>query len=148
MRNIIYTIVFLCCANNLLAQKTVRLKINHFLNNNTFVSGQMATNNLGSNFQVDRIQYYISEITLYHDNTTTKLAGKHLLVNANTAVNDSLGVFNIISLDSISFGIGVDTAYNHLDPAYYFPGHPLAPQSPSMHWGWTAGYRFVVYEGF
>src|SRR5690606_31314969 len=25
--------------------------------------------------------------------------------------------------------------------------HPLGPKSPSMHWGWTAGYRFVAYEG-
>ena len=25
--------------------------------------------------------------------------------------------------------------------------HLLAPQVPSMHWGWAAGYRFIALEG-
>ncbi|MBK7304311.1 MAG: hypothetical protein IPI90_13940 [Saprospiraceae bacterium] len=24
---------------------------------------------------------------------------------------------------------------------------PLAFQDPSMHWGWTSGYRFIALEG-
>mgnify|MGYP000067756848 CR=1 FL=1 len=27
-------------------------------------------------------------------------------------------------------------------------GHPLANQMPNMHWGWAAGYRFWLVEGF
>jgi hypothetical protein len=147
MKNIIYAIALLCWANSLSAQKNITLKINHFLGNTAFAFNQTATNNLGNDFQVTRLQYYISEITLYHDNTTTEITGKHILVNANTMVNEALGSYNVVNLDSISFGIGVDTAYNHLDPALNPIGHPLGPQSPSMHWGWTAGYRFIAYEG-
>jgi hypothetical protein len=53
----------------------------------------------------------------------------------------------ITDLDQIRFSIGVDLAHNHLDPATYPSDHPLAPQDPSMHWGWQGGYRFIALEG-
>lgn len=62
-------------------------------------------------------------------------------------VNDSLGKFNITTIEKITLAIGVNSAVNHLDPSTYSSSHPLAPKSPSMHWGWTAGYRFVALEG-
>jgi hypothetical protein len=51
-------------------------------------------------------------------------------------------------LEKIQFSIGVDGAHNHLDPASYPSNHPLAPKNPTMHWGWTSGYRFIALEGF
>ena len=70
-----------------------------------------------------------------------------MLIKGDTPVDEQLGSYNITNLEAISFGIGVDSATNHLDPASYPSTHPLAPQLPSMHWGWQAGYRFVCYEG-
>jgi hypothetical protein len=68
-------------------------------------------------------------------------------VRGNQPVNKLLGSFNFTTLEAISFGIGVDAAKNHADPATYSSGHPLGFQMPSMHWGWTAGYRFAAIEG-
>ncbi|MBK9993126.1 MAG: T9SS type A sorting domain-containing protein [Saprospiraceae bacterium] len=37
---------------------------------------------------------------------------------------------------------------NHGDPNLYLATHPLGPKTPDMHWGWTAGYRFMAIEGY
>ena len=54
---------------------------------------------------------------------------------------------DVQNVEAITFSVGVPQAVNHLDPAVYPAGHPLSPQNPSMHWGWTAGYRFAAIEG-
>ena len=41
----------------------------------------------------------------------------------------------------------VEFNLNHADPSLQDSSHPLAPQFPSMHWGWAAGYRFAALEG-
>ena len=71
----------------------------------------------------------------------------HILVDANEATSIELGNFDITDVESIRFHIGVEEASNHLDPASYPNTYPLSPQFPSMHWGWSAGYRFVAMEG-
>ena len=43
--------------------------------------------------------------------------------------------------------MGVELEYNHEDPSLYQQSHPLAHQNPSMHWGWTSGYRFLCVDG-
>jgi len=105
-------------------------------------------NNLGEDFNVRRLEYYLAELTLIHDGgQETDIPNLHLLIDAQTTTVEALGSFAIVNLEGIRFGIGVDTAFNHLDPSTYSAGHPLAPQNPSMHWGWQAGYRFVCMEG-
>jgi hypothetical protein len=129
------------------AQKDVYFKLNHTLGTSSFAFNQTTPNNIGSDFQITRLQYYISNIILHHDGTQTPVSNTFILVDASTVTNELLGNFNLTTLDSISFAIGVGNAENHLDPTLYLAGHPLAPQAPSMHWGWTAGYRFVAIEG-
>lgn len=130
------------------AQSNVYLKINHKLGDDDFAFSTTASNNLGNDFELGRMEYYISEITLIHDGgMETPVTDKYLLVDGGTMVNEDLGSFSITSLEGVKFGIGVDAAHNHLDPASYPASHPLAPKAPSMHWGWSAGYRFVAMEG-
>lgn len=135
-------------AGTVAAQSDVYLQINHLLNDNPFEFSVAQTNNLGEDFNVSRMEYYMSEITLVHDGgMTTELEDTWILVDAGAFTNVYLGSFDITELESISFGIGVQSDFNHLDPSTYPTGHPLAPKSPSMHWGWAAGYRFVAMEG-
>lgn len=134
------------------AQTNVYLKINHKLGGNNFAYNQTATNNGGiggsNQYQLTRLEYYLGNITLTHDSgTTTIVPNKWLLINGTDTTNELLGNFNITNLQSISFGIGVESLVNHNDPNLYASTHPLAPKSPSMHWGWSAGYRFVALEG-
>ncbi|MGB1003162.1 MAG: MbnP family protein [Salibacteraceae bacterium] len=130
------------------AQKDVYLNISHFLGSNPFAFNTTATNDLGNEFNVNRLEYYISNIKIVHDGgATIKVSNTWILANADTPVNQFLGNYNITNLESVIFSVGVGANYNHLDPASYPMGHPLAPKSPSMHWGWTPGYRFLAIEG-
>ena len=58
-----------------------------------------------------------------------------------------LGLLSFDSITAVRFAVGVGPDVNNLDPSTYPAAHPLAPKSPSMHWGWAAGYRFVCAEG-
>lgn len=130
------------------SQTNVSFKINHKLGASSFAFNSNATNNLGDVFNVSRLQYYISQISIIHDGgNVTPVSNKWLLVDAGSSTYEVMGSFNITNIEGISFGIGVEQAVNHLDPATYSTTHPLAPKSPSMHWGWASGYRFLAMEG-
>ncbi|HSF89339.1 MAG TPA: MbnP family protein [Saprospiraceae bacterium] len=131
------------------AQSNVHLVIHHKLGDQDFAMNSPAKNNLDHDFEVTRLEYYISGITLIHDNgTATPVPDTYILVNAASPTEVELGSFPVSEIEAIHFAIGVDPEHNHLDPASFDPSHPLAPKSPSMHWGWTAGYRFLALEGF
>lgn len=131
-----------------MAQTDVYLRINHKLGTTKFSPNHTASNNLNNDFQVERMDYYISEITLIHDGgQQTPVAGHYIIVKAMEQTNDFLGSFNITNLEGITFGIGVDPGANHSDITTYPSTHPLSFQNPSMHWGWAAGYRFIAMEG-
>jgi len=103
---------------------------------------------VGSFYRPELLRYYISKITIHHDGTkSTPLPDTYLLVDAKEVQRYSLGDLDVAVVDSITFFIGIDKERNHLDPTTYPDWHPLALKTPSMHWGWTAGYRFVTYEG-
>lgn len=131
-----------------MAQTNVYLKINHKLGAQAFAFSQPASNNLGNDFNVTRMEYYISDIILIHDGgMQTPATDVYILANASDSTYEMLGSYNITTLEAIRFGIGVDPSHNNLDPSSYPASHPLAPKSPSMHWGWAAGYRFAAMEG-
>jgi hypothetical protein len=130
------------------AQTSVQFNINHKLASEEFATETNAVNSMGHDFYITRLQYYISKISLTHDGgTETEINDFWILVDAGEDTQVSLGSYEISSLEKIKFHIGVEPAYNHLDPSTYQSAHPLAPKFPSMHWGWTAGYRFVALEG-
>ena len=148
MRRLLFGCLFIIGTIGASAQKNITLKIDHFLGSNVFAVNSTGTNNLGHSFKANRLEYYISEITLVHDGGQEQLvSGKYILANASSSINESLGSFSITNLEGIKLSVGVDSATNHLDPASYNMSHPLAPKSPSMHWGWISGYRFVAMEG-
>ncbi len=130
------------------SQTDVTLKINHKLGDDVFGIGMLTQNNLDNDFNIGRLEYYISEISLLHDdNLTTTVDDLWILARASETTTVDLGNFDITNIQAISFHIGVNSDANHLDPAAYAVDHPLAPQVPSMHWGWAGGYRFVAMEG-
>lgn len=127
--------------------KTVILNVEHRIGTDTCATGVEGINNLGNPFKLNRIQYYMDEIILAHDGGSSDTAAALALVDGFSETSLNLGTFTVDSLESIRFAIGVNASLNHLDPTTYNPNHPLAPKSPSMHWGWTAGYRFIAAEG-
>lgn len=134
---------------NISAQTLVKLRINHKLGTENYAKNTTKSNNLGHNFNIQRLEYYLSSIVVIHDGgMMDTIKNAYFLVNpsspSETMTLDSVTFTNI---EAIQFGVGVDASRNNGNPADYLPGHPLAPKSPSMHWGWTAGYRFLAIEG-
>lgn len=129
------------------AQQWVNLNLNHYWNESAFNYGDIYADANGAAVEITRVQYYLSGISFTHDGgQETTLTDEYVLASANIA-NYSLDLAPITSLEKVSFNLGVDADHNHLDPNSYDQNHPLAPQNPNMHWGWTAGYKFLAIEG-
>lgn len=147
-KNILFTILLFALFFTSNAQNSLILNINHKLGDSEFTVNDSAKNNLDHDFKVTRLEYYISEISLVHDGgNETLIENLWALVDAASPSEIELGDFDINNVEKIRFHIGVDPDHNHLDPSSWHSSHPLSPKFPSMHWGWTAGYRFVALEG-
>lgn len=145
--SLLLTFLSLCLSFQLVAQNKVVLNINHKLGDSDFAFGQAAKNNLEHDFDVARLEYYISEISLINGDEEILIEDLYILANAKSTTEVELGEYDLSTVEKIRLHIGVDEEHNHLDPAEWHSSHPLAPKSPSMHWGWTSGYRFVAMEG-
>lgn len=141
-------VLFTFLSNSVQAQSDVYLKINHLLGADPFAFNKNTETADGEEVKFRRLEYYISQISLVYDGgQITKVDNTWFLINAGSSTNVLLGNFAITSLEEIRFAVGVEAEVNHDDPSTFAPSHPLAPKSPSMHWGWEAGYRFVALEG-
>ena len=96
-----------------------------------------------------RAEFYISEVEIQQlDGMKIPLVDQYLLVNAKSPnTNFNLEEWPIEAANSVVLHLGVPASVNHNDPTEWPPHHPLAPKNPSMHWGWTAGYKFMAIEG-
>lgn len=131
------------------AQTEVMLGINHLLGEEKLQSNAEGENDMGHSFNVMRLEYYISDIRIIHDGGQETIAEDvYLLVNGLGDSKYNLGSYDVNSIDSIIFSIGVDAKVNHEDPSQWPSTHALSPKNPSMHWGWAAGYRFAAIEGY
>ncbi len=148
MKKILLALGVLMAFTSTYAQKNVTLRINHFLDSVPFAFNKTAVNNLGNEFNVKRLEYYLSKIVVKHDGgQSTPVNNLYALVNAGANTDIDLGLLNVNNIEGVQFGIGVDAPNNNADPSLWPNIHPLAPKSPSMHWGWESGYRFVAMEG-
>ncbi len=148
MRLLIFTLFFFTVAITN-AQQEVILRLEHMVGDEPFeLNTEYNEPEQGYNFNITRLQYYISQIEVTHDGgQVTLMPETWLLVDAAEQSDYELGSYSINSVEAISFWVGIEKEVNHLDPTQYPPGHPLAPQNPAMHWGWAAGYRFACLEG-
>jgi len=148
-KQILFAAIAMICSASLNAQTTVKLKFNQKLETNGFTFSTQKTNNIGETYTITRLQYYLSQLIVVHDNgKLDTFKGKYLLIDpSKDTAAITLGGINLTNIEAIQFSIGVDKAVNHLDPSLYASFDPLAPKSPSMHWGWASGYRFLAIEG-
>ncbi|HTN17497.1 MAG TPA: MbnP family protein [Chitinophagaceae bacterium] len=148
MKKSLLCIVVLSCALPLFAQQKVTLTIRQLLGTEPFVFNKAVKNNLNQDFNISRVNYYLSSIKLIHDGgKITAVPDKYIFVNGKANIREELGSFPVTKVEGIQFSVGVEAPANNDDPAKWTGSHPLAPKSPSMHWGWSAGYRFVALEG-
>lgn len=88
-------------------------------------------------------QYYLSNPGVM-TNGVMEIPGTYLLVKADQSLYE-VGQITGGQKTMLSFGVGVDSTQNFLDPT--LAEAPLNPQSPNMHWSWNSGYIFIRLEG-
>jgi hypothetical protein len=149
MKNInLLLVIAIGLTSTLFAQSNVKLEINHMQGSSALAMLQNSTTQSGESYNANRLEYYVSGISLEHDGgMVTDIDSFWILVNGFSPSTVDLGQYTITTLEAIHFFIGIEPSINHLDPSQWITGHPLAPKSPSMHWGWSAGYRFFAMEG-
>lgn len=148
MKKTVLSICALMAALSSFAQVEINLNVHHLFNGEEYVENSEFTSLDGYPVEFGRMEYYLSNFVITHDGgQSTELTDTYVLVDAHDDVTYPLGSWEIYSLEGISFSVGVDEFNNHEDPAAWPSDHPLAPQLPSMHWGWASGYRFIAYEG-
>lgn len=151
MKTTLQILTFILFAITVSAQSSVTLKINHLLDGEVYENGMESKNDLGNDFMMDRLQYYLSTFSIVHDGgQVTPIEGLYVLVDVSTnetSTQIELGDFDIQNIEGVNFYFGIDEENNHADPSLWPSDHPLAPKFPSMHWGWAAGYRFIALEG-
>ena len=147
-RNILLFIVLI--TNIVISQNNIKLNIHHKLGSADFQFNSIVSNNLGHSFKLTRLQYYLTKFSLVHDGgQLTEISNDVVvLVNAGEGVTTiDFGLQHVNQIEAIKFHVGVFDPVNHQDPSALPSAHPLAPKAPSMHWGWTSGYRFIALEG-
>lgn len=151
MKHFAQVVMLSLAASTLSSQNTINIQINHLSDGDEFTKEVSSQNNLGNDYLIDRLEYYLSGFSITHDGgQVTEIDDLYVLVSllrGSFPTEITLGTLDINNLETISFHFGVDEAANHSDPSLYSMNHALAPKFPSMHWGWAAGYRFIALEG-
>ena len=149
--NIKYKSLLAICAyifaNSLWAQKNISLVIYSKMANTPFELNKTVKNNMNQDFKFTRMSYYISGIKITHDTGKETAINTYILVTDGQSITHNLGIQSITNIEAISFCIGIEAPINNADPSLQVSGTPLSYQNPSMHWGWSSGYRFVALEG-
>lgn len=147
--NHLFTFLFaLTLSTSMFAQtKEVIIKMNHLYNGAPFTLDSTYEVDAGVAVEFSRMEFYLHINSLVNaQDESIELDDSYILVNPEQN-NYSLGNHVISDINTLLFHIGVSPEVNHNDPALLENTHPLAPQQPSMHWGWAAGYRFIAAEG-
>lgn len=149
MKKLYLICIFCILTLSVSAQTDLQLNIDHRFNKSTFAIGQSYVNNAGQVLQIDRVQYYISNVELTHDGgQTTLISTESFLLNGQKS-NYDLGISNtpINALENIAFDLGVAPNANQNQPSDYASGHPLGVQTQSMYSAPQNSYIFVAIEG-
>ncbi|MCB0693985.1 MAG: T9SS type A sorting domain-containing protein [Lewinellaceae bacterium] len=152
MRHFTFLILFFFGAQLISAQTNeVQFTFNHHVNGEELkLNETLFTIWNGKTMRIDRAEFYLAEISLIGvGGGKTTLSDQYILADAgDPEMVWNIGNVNLDEIEGVEVHIGVDQAKNHLDPSTYQLGHPLGFQDPSMHWGWSAGYRFMAIEGY
>jgi hypothetical protein len=135
------------------AQKNVFLKIYPKVNGSDLALGTDYIDQQGVVFNLDYFNYYLSGLSVTHDGgQVLDLSDTVFLVKSSDFIL-YLGYLDVTSVEALTFSIGVPpnlntaSGTNAVDISVYPANHPLSFQDPSMYWGWSAGYIFLVTGG-
>ena len=125
-----------------------QLKFHHFAGTMAMAYDTEFTLSTGRKIKFTKAQMYVSGFEASSSSVDEEY-DTHLLITAEDGASYPIGpLVSETSVTGITLAIGVDSAYNHLDPASFDAENPLsANQEHFGHWGWNPGYKFIIMEG-
>ncbi|MFT4534424.1 MAG: hypothetical protein ACJA1A_000278 [Saprospiraceae bacterium] len=132
--------------------KDVNVKLEMVVGEESLVHG--ATYNInGVDLQFTNVAFYVGDMTFKNSDGSSFNSGGdnryQLIIPGIFDYNFSIPYAKNageVSLDEISFIVGVDETTNNDDQTTFEmrpEGDPLGQQNPTMHWGWMGKYRFI-----
>jgi len=153
MRNS-WLVLLLFLSSSSWAQKHTFLNIAPKFFNQDF---QLNTNYVGLDgvtVTFDHFMYYISDVKIIHDGGQIHNVIPSVFIAKPDTFSFYLGELSLTTIEQIQFMVGVPQRLNiqsgaeAQDISVYPASHPLSFQSPSMYWGWQAGYMHMIVGGY
>jgi hypothetical protein len=153
MKKITFGIIFIIVLNLAYSQKNIFLEISPMFQNANLEMNTNYTSWDGKTIKFDHFDYYLSDVQIVHD------GGQLILIDSVFLVEPQnhtlyLGGHDVNQVEQISFIVGVPKPLNTqtgsaaIDISLYPENHPLSFQTPSMYWGWQAGYMHMIMGGY
>lgn len=127
----------------------VEFHFDYLVNGQAYTPGQVYDIN-GTNVSFENVNFYIGDMAFARTSgNQTTFSGDHLLITPDAGAQ-AVGEVAPGSFNQLSFFVGVaedannqteEDFTNRKDP------DPLAEQTPSMHWSWNSGYKFIRIDG-
>jgi hypothetical protein len=153
MKNSIVGIVFLLVLNQVFSQKNIFLDISPMFQSSSLEMNVNYTAWDGKTIKFDHFDYYLSDVQIFHDGGQSILLDSVFLVEPQNHTL-YLGGYDVSQIEQISFVVGVpkpintQTGVDAIDISLYPENHHLSFQTPSMYWGWQAGYMHMIMGGY
>lgn len=150
---IVFTL-FSCTDKNdevITGEGNLKLEFDNVYNANNLAFETPYTNSNGEVIKINKLKYIVSNIVLTKADGTTYVVPKaqhYFIVDEATVASALLNLPNIPAANytKVSFGIGVDQTQFNLGATGQGDFLALA-QTAGMMWSWSAGYKFLAFEG-
>ena len=150
-------LTFASCSNDnddtISGEGTIGLEFdNVFGSSNLILNTQTNTTSQGENLKITEVKYIVSNIVLTKEDGTTFTYPKsesYFIVDESNEASQMIELENVPAgnYTRVTFGIGVDEEQFNLGISGQ--GDLLTNADPAgMLWSWSAGYKFVKFEGF
>nr|WP_315160195.1 MbnP family protein [uncultured Flavobacterium sp.] len=149
------SVVLFSCTNNddeaITGEGSLKVEFDNIYKTADFAANTNYTNSNGEIVSVSKVKYIVSNIVLTKADGTTFTYPKSQSYFILDELTPSTLVLNLSGIPAgnytkIKYGIGVDKA--QFDLGATGQGNFLtAAQDAGMMWSWSAGYKFVLFEG-
>jgi hypothetical protein len=151
---VVIAISLFSCSNDdevISGNGNLKLEFDNVYNANNLAFDTPYTNSNGEVVKINKLKYIVSNIVLTKADGTTFTVPKsqsYFIVDESTTASTLLNLLNIPAANytKVSFGIGVDQAQFNLGATGQGDFLALA-QTAGMMWSWSAGYKFLAFEG-
>ncbi len=151
---VVIAISLFSCSNNdevISGNGNLKLEFDNVYNANNLAFDTPYTNSNGEVIKINKLKYIVSNIVLTKADGSTFIVPKsqsYFIVDEATAASALLNLPNIPAANytKVSFGIGVDKTQWEAGAAGQGDFLALA-QTAGMMWSWSAGYKFLAFEG-